>query len=82
MCEVCQSTPCRSGCPNSPEPPRVYECDDCQEDIVAGQDFVVFDHNGEKLRFCNNGCAEEWLKGQLYTKTAERKPEVEDDGEY
>lgn len=39
MCSICHSTPCRSGCPNAPEPPIFAECDLCGYEIYEGMDY-------------------------------------------
>lgn len=36
MCDVCLKTPCDPRCPNAPEPPAVYVCSGCGEDIRDG----------------------------------------------
>ena len=38
MCEECRQTPCDSQCPNAPEPPAVFICDGCGEEIREGDD--------------------------------------------
>lgn len=37
MCELCGRNPCRSGCPNEPEPE--YICDECGYGIEYGQNI-------------------------------------------
>lgn len=39
MCELCLRSPCAPGCPNAPEPPMVYICSGCGEDIRDGDDY-------------------------------------------
>lgn len=36
MCDFCRSYPCDPRCPYAPEPPVVYVCSGCGEDILAG----------------------------------------------
>lgn len=36
MCEVCRQTPCHPRCPNAPDPPIVYYCVGCGEEIREG----------------------------------------------
>ena len=43
MCAECRRTPCDPRCPNAPDPPAVYTCKYCSEDIVVGDDFVELD---------------------------------------
>ena len=40
MCEICLSTPCRSQCPNAPEPIPVFQCCRCEEDIFEGESYL------------------------------------------
>ncbi len=40
MCEICLSTPCRSQCPNAPEPTPVLQCSRCEEDIFEGEQYL------------------------------------------
>lgn len=44
-CEYCHSIPHLSGCPNAPEPSKVYTCKHCGEDIIEGDEYI--EHNGE-----------------------------------
>ncbi len=40
MCEICQSTPCLSRCPNYDEGQDVaFECDACKEPIMVGEEY-------------------------------------------
>lgn len=39
MCNECYSSPCNPRCPNAPEPPTVYICAGCKDEIVDGQDY-------------------------------------------
>lgn len=41
MCEICRMTSCPQGCPNSPEPPVVTECENCGENIYDGDEYYV-----------------------------------------
>lgn len=54
MCDVCLKTPCDSRCPNAPDPPPVYVCSGCGDDIVVGEDY--WDIMGEQ--FCHNCIAD------------------------
>ncbi len=40
MCEICRSTPCRSQCPNAPEPTPVFQCCKCKEGIFEGESYL------------------------------------------
>jgi len=40
MCSVCRMTPCRSGCPNAPEPKPVHRCDKCGFGIYEGDLYL------------------------------------------
>lgn len=37
MCEVCMKSPCDSRCPHAPDPPSVYVCSGCGDDILDGE---------------------------------------------
>lgn len=37
MCEVCMKNPCDARCPNAPDPPSVYVCSGCGDDILDGE---------------------------------------------
>ena len=50
MCSECWQHPCHPQCPNAPEPPAVFVCSGCGEEIVAGEDY--WDILGEQ--FCEN----------------------------
>lgn len=54
MCDVCLKLPCDSRCPNAPEPPSVYVCSGCGENILDGDYY--WDIMGEQ--FCVH-CIEE-----------------------
>ncbi len=48
MCEECRMNPCHPRCPNAPEPPIVYKCEECGEPIYEGDFYYrVGDH-----KFC------------------------------
>lgn len=40
MCSICHSYPCHPRCPNAPDPPKVYSCRQCKEDICDGDEYV------------------------------------------
>ncbi len=40
MCIQCGMTPCHRGCSNAQDPPKVYHCKYCGEDIVEGEEYV------------------------------------------
>lgn len=50
MCEICLQYPCPPRCPNAPEPPRVFVCSGCGDDILEGDDY--WDILGEQ--FCED----------------------------
>ena len=39
MCDVCLKKPCDPRCPNAPEPPSVFVCSGCGDDIREGDDY-------------------------------------------
>lgn len=39
MCDICFQFPCHPRCPNSPDPPSVYICSGCGNDIHDGEDY-------------------------------------------
>ncbi len=39
MCEICLHFPCDPRCPNAPDPPTVYVCSGCGDNIVDGQEY-------------------------------------------
>ena len=63
MCELCHQSPCNPRCPNAPEPPAVYVCSGCGENIYSGDNY--WDIMGEQ--FC-----EACIDG--YRETAEYDP--------
>lgn len=50
MCDMCLQFPCHPRCPNAPDPPAVYVCSGCDQEIYEGEDY--FDILGEQ--FCEN----------------------------
>ncbi len=48
MCDVCMKSPCHPQCPNAPEPPSVFVCSGCGDDILEGDTY--WDILGEQ--FC------------------------------
>ena len=50
MCDVCFKSPCDPRCPNAPDPPSVFVCSGCGDNIVDGEDY--WDLLGEQ--FCEN----------------------------
>lgn len=50
MCDICRQFPCDSRCPNAPEPPSVFVCSGCGENILDGDDY--YEVMGEQ--FCQN----------------------------
>ncbi len=60
MCEICHQTPCHPRCPMAPEPPKVYTCKYCGEDIVVGDECCEYAGNYYHYEcFCD--CAAEIL---------------------
>ena len=68
MCEICGCYPCRSACPNAPEPQPVYECEDCGEGIYDGDNYYSI----SGLILC-----EDCIGGYLCTCEAPEPPEVD-----
>lgn len=54
MCDVCLKSPCDSRCPHAPEPPSVFVCSGCGENILDGEYY--WDIMGEQ--FCSH-CMDE-----------------------
>lgn len=50
MCDICLMSPCHPRCPNAADPPAVYVCFGCGDDILDGDDY--WDIMGEQ--FCEN----------------------------
>jgi hypothetical protein len=50
MCSECLRTPCHPRCPNASDPPAVFVCSCCGNDIIEGEDY--WDIIGEQ--FCEN----------------------------
>ena len=48
MCHICRSSPCDSRCPNAPDPPSVFVCSGCGDNIYDGDRY--WDIMGEQ--FC------------------------------
>ena len=40
MCDVCFKQPCDPRCPHAPEPPSVFVCSGCGDDIHDGDTYV------------------------------------------
>ena len=40
MCAICRRSPCDPRCPNAPDPPTVYTCEECGEGILVGDEFA------------------------------------------
>jgi len=47
-CDICRQFPHHPRCPNAPDPPVVYYCNMCNEEIREGDDYYDF---GE-LKIC------------------------------
>ena len=43
MCSECGFSRCPSGCPNAPEPEKVYTCKVCGENITVGDTYYEYD---------------------------------------
>lgn len=41
-CDICRQFPHHPRCPNAPDPPVVYYCDLCNEEIREGDDYYDF----------------------------------------
>ena len=54
MCDICLKWPCDSRCPNAPDPPSVFICSGCGDNIYDGQAY--WDIMGEQ--FCEH-CIDE-----------------------
>ena len=50
MCDICLQSPCHPRCPNAADPPAVFVCSGCGDDICDGDDY--WDIMGEQ--FCEN----------------------------
>jgi hypothetical protein len=40
MCDVCLKSPCDPRCPHAPEPPSVFVCSGCGDNILDGDEYV------------------------------------------
>lgn len=57
MCEICHGVGgCLPGCPNAPEPKKIYTCEYCGDDIVEGDEYYEFD-NRYYHEECFHDCA-------------------------
>ena len=61
MCELCRQHPCSSRCPNAPDPPAVFICSGCGQEIYEGEDY--WDIMGEQ--FCED-CIDEARRIAIY----------------
>lgn len=61
MCNVCGKDPCDPRCPNAPDPPTVFICSGCGENILDGDDY--YDVLGEQ--FCES-CMDGMRKEAVY----------------
>lgn len=61
MCDICRVAPCHPLCPNAPDPPTVFICSGCGNNIYDGEDY--WDIMGEQ--FCKN-CIEDSRKEATY----------------
>ena len=41
-CDICRQFPHHPRCPNAPDPPVVYYCNMCNEEIREGDDYYDF----------------------------------------
>lgn len=53
MCAICHRTPCDSRCPNAPEPPVAFECENCGCSICVGENYIAI--KGGPV-YCENCC--------------------------
>lgn len=61
MCDICLKRPCDPRCPNAPEPPSVFVCSGCGDNIYDGDWY--WDIMGEQ--WCED-CMEEAKKVAMY----------------
>ena len=61
MCDICRFNPCDARCPNAQDPPRVFICSGCGDDILEGDDY--WDIMGEQ--WCEH-CIDESKKVAEY----------------
>lgn len=61
MCDICLKRPCDPRCPNAPEPPSVFVCSGCGDNIYDGDWY--WDIMGEQ--WCED-CMEEAKKVAVY----------------
>lgn len=47
MCAICNSIPCKRGCPNAEEPVPEYRCKICGEGIFSGDKYLQI--GGERI---------------------------------
>ena len=72
MCSICHSYPCNPRCPNAPDPPKVYTCEQCNDGICEGEEYVMI-HD----KYYHRECFEEewedilWREGVAKAGTAE-----------
>lgn len=58
MCDICRHNPCDPRCPNAPDPPSVFVCSGCGDDIFEGDEYVEL--MGEQWCMdCINDCKRE-----------------------
>ena len=61
MCDICLKWPCDARCPHALDPPSVFVCSGCGDNIYDGQDY--WDIMGEQ--FCEH-CIDESKKVAEY----------------
>lgn len=40
MCDICLRNPCHPRCPNAADPPAVFICSGCGDNILDGDEFL------------------------------------------
>lgn len=56
MCHICRQYPCHPRCPNAPDPPSVFICSGCGDNIRDGDGY--WDILGEQ--FCEECVDRAW----------------------
>lgn len=65
MCEICLHSPCLSRCPNAPDPPTVWKCQNCGEPIMVGDEYTEIDGDHYHEECAKDNAAVETFAGFL-----------------
>ena len=62
MCQECKQYPCHPRCPNAPGPSPLFKCEDCNDGIIAGEEYVSIDGKYYHFECLESRCTKELIE--------------------